>query len=324
MLREIQPRKVPMWRFFDDHPEASGFTHLGRLSELRAGDRTAAELFIAALRDCKQVLDIGCGAGLPALYVAPHVKRVIGLDAAPSMVAAARQNAAALGLTNVAFAVGGADGLPFPDAAFDGVSLCGVLESMDWDGVQRTMSETCRVLRPGGRVAILDRDWAAVLRTNLPRTTAVRVEGPELVLHMVERCTAPDVERHTRYAVIAATTLGRRLLRALGDQRAVPMLITVQELRAADIRDAWYDEGAQFTARTLAALVKGCRLREVRVETPLVWGAPALFLTARKAARAARVTRRQPAAAARAGRRTRSPARGSRHRGSGGRGSPSR
>ena len=112
MLERIRPRRIEMWEFFSENVEAAGIPYLGGLAELGAGDRKAAEFFIAALRGCRRMLDIGCGEGLPALYLAERVGTVVGLDAAPNMIAAARANASRLGLASVSFEVGGLEALP--------------------------------------------------------------------------------------------------------------------------------------------------------------------------------------------------------------------
>ena len=105
MTTPTEPRKVPMWQFFNDNVEASAPARLGRLDELCEGNQDAAQLFVDALRGCSRVLDVGCGTGLPSLYVAPHVDGFVGVDAAPNMVAAARRNASRLGLTNASFVI---------------------------------------------------------------------------------------------------------------------------------------------------------------------------------------------------------------------------
>jgi ubiquinone/menaquinone biosynthesis C-methylase UbiE len=71
----------------------------------------------------KRVLDLGCGDGRLALGVAPFATRVDGIDPDAEAVAAARRKARQGGIRNVRFAVGAAQRLPYPDAAFDVVIL---------------------------------------------------------------------------------------------------------------------------------------------------------------------------------------------------------
>src|SRR5712692_6624488 len=71
----------------------------------------------------KRVLDLGCGDGRLALGVAPLATRVDGLDPDAEAIAAAKRNARKAGVRNVRFTAGAAQRLPYPDAAFDVVTL---------------------------------------------------------------------------------------------------------------------------------------------------------------------------------------------------------
>lgn len=71
----------------------------------------------------KRVLDLGCGDGRFAIGVAPFASSVEGLDPDAEAIAAARKNARKAGLRNIRFAVGAAQQLPYPNAAFDVVLL---------------------------------------------------------------------------------------------------------------------------------------------------------------------------------------------------------
>ncbi len=278
----IRPRKVPMWQFFNQNVGAAGAVRLDRFEDLGAGDRKVAELFIAALKGSRAALDIGCGTGLPALYVAGHVGKVVGLDAAPNMIAAARQNAARLGIQNVSFQLGGAEGLPFGNEEFDGASLCGVLESMDWEGVQCAMRELRRVLEPGGRIAVLDRDWRYVIGSKPAREAHIRREKKHLVLQIVERTVSPHVEKDTRHLVGLNSPSGRRLKEELGDQNRAATTLSPDELKRGDILDAWYDQAAQFDARTLTELLAANGFHKIKADSLPIWKQQVLFLTAIK------------------------------------------
>lgn len=71
----------------------------------------------------KRVLDLGCGDGRFALGVARLASSVDGLDPDAGAIAAAKKSAHKSGLGNVRFAVGAAQQLRYPDAAFDVVVL---------------------------------------------------------------------------------------------------------------------------------------------------------------------------------------------------------
>src|SRR6266566_10102895 len=71
----------------------------------------------------KRVLDLGCGDGRFALGVATFASAVEGVDLDADAIATAKKIARTAGVRNVHFAVGAAQQLPYPDAAFDVVIL---------------------------------------------------------------------------------------------------------------------------------------------------------------------------------------------------------
>jgi arsenite methyltransferase len=109
-----------------------------------------------------RVLDVGVGPGLLALDLARLVGptgRVVGLDLAPAMVAAATARLAALPQAEVR--IGDAAALDLPDAAVDAAVSTQVYEYVA--DMPRALAELHRVLRPGGRALILDTDWRSLV-----------------------------------------------------------------------------------------------------------------------------------------------------------------
>jgi len=94
-----------------------------------------------------RVLDIGCGGGFLAEEFAALGCQVTGIDPSPASIAAARAHAAERGL-RIDYRAGAGEELPVPDAAFDVACCCDVLEHVP--DVDRVISETTRVLKPGG------------------------------------------------------------------------------------------------------------------------------------------------------------------------------
>ncbi len=99
-------------------------------------------------------LDIATGAGHTALSLAPHVASVIAYDLTEPMLAETARNAAARKLSNVTTRQGPAESLPFPDAAFDIVTVRQAPHH--FADVRAAVREMSRVARSGGRVVIID------------------------------------------------------------------------------------------------------------------------------------------------------------------------
>jgi ubiquinone/menaquinone biosynthesis C-methylase UbiE len=108
----------------------------------------------AGLRGAEEVLDVATGAGFTALAFAPRVARVTGLDVSEKMLEQARQNARKEGAGNFAARTGAAEAMPFPDASFD-IVVCR-MAAHHFESVPAFLTESLRVLRPGGRLLIAD------------------------------------------------------------------------------------------------------------------------------------------------------------------------
>lgn len=109
-------------------------------------------------------LDVCCGTGDLAFELAHRTTptgRVTGVDFAPEMVARARAKAARRG-SPAAFAVADALALPYEDGAFDAATVAfGIRNVADLDA---GLAEMARVVRPGGRVVVLEITTPARLR----------------------------------------------------------------------------------------------------------------------------------------------------------------
>jgi demethylmenaquinone methyltransferase/2-methoxy-6-polyprenyl-1,4-benzoquinol methylase len=118
-------------------------------ADLAAGDRA---------------LDCCTGTGDLALALADRVTtagEVVGVDFSPRMVALARDKAARRGVP-ATFEVADALALPFPDGAFDAATVAfGIRNVADLDA---GLAEMARVVRPGGRVVVLEITTPARLR----------------------------------------------------------------------------------------------------------------------------------------------------------------
>lgn len=107
-------------------------------------------------------VDVGCGTGEDALGLAAAVTPdgyAIGVDASGVMIAEARRRADAAG-SAARFEIGRADALPFQDASVDLLRAERVLQHVP--DPEACVVDMHRVLRPGGRVALIDTDWRSL------------------------------------------------------------------------------------------------------------------------------------------------------------------
>jgi ubiquinone/menaquinone biosynthesis C-methylase UbiE len=115
-------------------------------------------LDLARLQSGEIVLDVGCGTGTLLIEAAKRVGpsgSIHGVDRSPEMLAHARRKAAARGVS-AEFQEGSSDHLPFPDASFDAVFCTLMLHHLPAPMQLATVAEMRRVLRPGGRIIIVD------------------------------------------------------------------------------------------------------------------------------------------------------------------------
>jgi ubiquinone/menaquinone biosynthesis C-methylase UbiE len=139
------------------------------------------ELDRLALRGDERLLDLGCGSGAVLLAAAERLPRgtAEGIDLwrshdqSGNQIDKARANAADLGLTDrVRLHTGDMTALPFDDGAFDVVTSALAVHNIPTaDGRGRAVEEAVRVLRPGGRLALVDfqhvKDYAGYVDATL-------------------------------------------------------------------------------------------------------------------------------------------------------------
>jgi ubiquinone/menaquinone biosynthesis C-methylase UbiE len=101
-----------------------------------------------------RVLDVATGAGHTAHAVAPYVAQVVASDVTAAMARKARELAQDKGLATVTAAVAAAEALPFAAGRLDLVTCR--LAAHHFPDPAQFLGEVRRVLRPGGKLALVD------------------------------------------------------------------------------------------------------------------------------------------------------------------------
>jgi ubiquinone/menaquinone biosynthesis C-methylase UbiE len=170
----------------------------GRAAELAASVHPAAE----------RVLDVGCGTGYLLRLLAgrfPQATDLAGIDAAPSMIEAAKR---AADDRRLRFAVGTAERLPYPDGAFD--LLVSTTSFDHWADQQAGLSECARVLAPGGHLVLAD-VFSPLLRPTLLAGRRGKARTQRRAARLLSAAGFDGLAWHDLYAlVIKAVTATSR------------------------------------------------------------------------------------------------------------------
>jgi len=124
---------------------------------------------LARLQPGETVLDVGCGTGSLAVTAKRRVGAagvVRGIDASPEMIEHARTKAARAGI-DVSFDLGRAEALPCPDGSVDVVLSTLMMHHLPRAVREAFAAEIHRVLKPSGRVLVVDFEPPATGRGGL-------------------------------------------------------------------------------------------------------------------------------------------------------------
>jgi ArsR family transcriptional regulator len=148
MRRVLRKRQDKTRAFFD--------SVAGRLGKNYVPGKSWKSLAEALLRLMPPlvVADLGAGEGAFALLLAQRAKKVIAVDASAKMIEVGREQALRHGVKNIDYRLGDMEELPLADAEVDLVFFSQSLHHALHP--ERALAESHRILRPGGRVIILD------------------------------------------------------------------------------------------------------------------------------------------------------------------------
>jgi arsenite methyltransferase len=164
-----------------------------------------------------RVLDIGCGAGFPALEIAERLgpgSRVHAIDPWSTALERAATKAAAWGVDNVEFILAEAAELPFGAEEFDLVVANLVVNNLP--DVPRALSEIARVSRPGATIALTTnvtghmKEFYEVFGSVLRELGLAHVES-DLVRHVTRRGSVASLQALLQSADLEPTRTFNRV-----------------------------------------------------------------------------------------------------------------
>ena len=178
--------------YFDLQAEMGNTKHMGGLKA------TKELIELCRIGKDKYVLDVGCGVGKTACYIAKNYGcRVVGMDISERMIDRAKERAKREGLEDrVEFRAADAQNLPFEDDTFDAV----ISESVTAfpEDKRKALSEYVRVTKKGGYVGLNETAWlkkpSKELVEYLFRSAGgVKPETPEVWKELLEGAGLRDI-----------------------------------------------------------------------------------------------------------------------------------
>ncbi|MFQ6132258.1 MAG: class I SAM-dependent methyltransferase [Armatimonadota bacterium] len=239
--REPPPDDEGWWREFFESPDSIPLSYFPGAAETRREVRSLVKLLDLTRDDL--ILDACCGLGRHAVPLAAEGLHLVGLDRSSMMLRRARETASRRD-RQPRFVRGEASALPFRDGAFSVV--LNLFNSFGYGSEQenqRVLSETARVLRPGGRFFLETRNrrrqllavpYQHTVRLNDGRRAKLRCFHDEASKRLVSEWRTEDDGALVHRAAIRLYELaelrhmfdsaGLRIEQLLGDYRGKPFV----------------------------------------------------------------------------------------------------
>ncbi len=189
----VADRSARLVRFYDRWIEV---VTLGRAARLR-------DAVLAVVEPGERLLDMGCGTGSLAVAAARSGVEVVAIDRSASMLAVARDKAAAAGVS-VDFREGDVAFPPLGDERFDVATATFVLGELSPDLAALAVRRMAEALRPGGRIVLADEVPPASL---VPRVLVAIARAVQWVVSFAALQEAAPSRRHAWSELLAGAGL---------------------------------------------------------------------------------------------------------------------
>ena len=211
------------------------FGHSIRTAAERAAWDRIFDLVLSG-RSGLDVLDAGCGTGFLSLELASRGHRVTGVDFAPAMLAEARRKASEQRAA-IRFEDADAEQLPFASGSFDLVVSRHVLWTLPHP--EEAIDEWIRVLRPGGRLAVIDGQFDPGFLTHQRENARASAEYTEIGDRLPFLGGRPREEIETLFKAHGLVNVGSDPVRALVEAQAQRMVEEGRERQTRRRYVAW-------------------------------------------------------------------------------------
>lgn len=133
-----------------------------------------------------RALDLGCGTGTLAIYLAQRAWNVVGIDFSPKAIALAREKAKRVGV-KIDFRVADVSRLDNLSGQFDFALDVGCLHGLDAAGRARYIEQLTRLMRPGGEFMLWALDRPALFEDyGIAPQVVEQLFSPQFVLSRSE------------------------------------------------------------------------------------------------------------------------------------------